>query len=451
MDYRSNTVEKSELSRRQFLKQGAFAGATLFAGTGLVLANGCAVNPVTGTNQLMMVSEQTEINIDRQQAPQQFSSDYGVVQDSSLNAYISEIGRVIALRTHRPSVPYSFRCVNATYINAYAFPGGSIAVTRGILLKLDNEAELAALLGHELGHVNARHSAQQMSKGTISSVLVGGLAAVIGSRNNQLGQLAQQIGMVGQGVFLARYSRDNEREADALGNQYMVNAGYSTNGFVGLMELLNTMNNGHNASAEMLFATHPMGSERYQTAIQMAQTTYSQSRYLPLNKERYMDRTASLRARQSLVGALQNGETALGNNKYDEAQGSFKTALKIDPADYTAQIMMAKCMLVKKDYTSALKYAKEGAAIYPSEAQAQHVAGFACINLKQYESALGYFSRYEQLLPGTPVPLFFKGYALEGMDRKSESAAQYQKYLKQVQEGDYAQHAYKRHQEWGYI
>ncbi|MBF0259611.1 MAG: M48 family metalloprotease [Desulfamplus sp.] len=451
MDYRSNIVEKSELSRRQFLKQSAFAGTAIFAGTGLLLAAGCAVNPVTGTNQLMMVSEQTEINIDRQQAPHQFSSDYGVVQDSSLNAYISEIGRAIALRTHRPSVPYSFRCVNATYINAYAFPGGSIAVTRGILLKLDNEAELAALLGHELGHVNARHSAQQMSKGTISSVLVGGLAAVVGSSNNQLGQLAQQIGMVGQGVFLARYSRDNEREADALGNQYMVNAGYSTSGFVGLMELLNSMSNGHNASAEMLFATHPMGSERYQTAIQMAQTTYSQSKSLPLNKERYMDRTASLRARQSLVSALQNGETALGNNRYDEAQRFFKNALKIDPTDYTAQIMMAKCMLVQKDYTNALKYAKEGEAIYPAEAQAQHVAGFACIHLKQYESALNYFSRYEQLLPGTPAPLFFKGYALEGMDRKSESAAQYQQYLKQVQEGDYAQHAYKRLQQWGYI
>jgi beta-barrel assembly-enhancing protease len=310
--YQLQDKSKIDVSRREFLKYSAVAGVGLFSSSGILFSSGCAVNPVTGVNQLMMVSEQTEISIDKRQAPHQFSADYGVVQDSVLNGYISEIGRAIAIRTHRPSMPYSFRCVNATYINAYAFPGGSIAVTRGILLKLKSEAELAALIGHELGHVNARHSAQQMSKGTISSMLVGSIAAVVGSRNSQLGQLAQQIGMVGQGVFLATYSRDNEREADSLGNQYMVNAGYSTYGFVGLMELLNSMSKGHNASAEMLFATHPMGSERYQTAIQMAQTKYIQSKSLPLNKERYMDRTASLRAKESLITALQNGETALG-------------------------------------------------------------------------------------------------------------------------------------------
>lgn len=445
LDYKENIGNKPKLSRRKFLQYSAFVSA------GFVLPSGCAINPVTGANQLMMVSEQTEIDIDRQQAPHQFSADYGVVQDSSLNGYISEIGKTISLHTHRHSVPYSFRCVNATYINAYAFPGGSIAVTRGILVKLKNEAELAALIGHELGHINARHSAQQMSKGTISSALVGGLAMVIGSRNSQLGDIAQQIGMVGQGVFLARYSRDNEREADALGNQYMVSAGYSTDGFVGLMELLNSMSSGHNASAEMLFATHPMGSERYKTAIDMANTKYSQSKTFPVNKERYMDRTAVLRAKLNLITTLQNGETALGKQQYSDAERLFKNALKIDSGDYTAYLMMAKCMLVQKNYTSALKYAKEGAAIYPSEAQAQHVAGFASIHLKQYENALNYFSKYEQLLPGSSGTLFFKGYSFEGMDRTKDAATQYQQYLKQVQEGDYAKHAYKRLQEWGYI
>ena len=165
----------------------------------------------------MMISEEQEIAMDRAQSPHQFSTDYGSVRDSGLNSYLAEVGRKLGVRTHWPRMPYSFRCVNATYINAYAFPGGSIAVTRGILLKISNEAELAALLGHELGHVNARHSARQISRSTLSSIFVSGVAAAIGTRNQGLGDLATRIGMLGQGVLLARYSRDNEREADALG------------------------------------------------------------------------------------------------------------------------------------------------------------------------------------------------------------------------------------------
>ncbi|MGD8540943.1 MAG: M48 family metalloprotease, partial [Desulfobacteraceae bacterium] len=134
------------LSRRRFIRLSALAAGGLLTG--------CAVNPVTGRSQLMLVSEDQEIQLDRQNSPYQFSSDYGVVQDAALNRYIHQTGLKLAARTHRPQMPYSFRCVNATYVNAYAFPGGSIAATRGILLKLQNEAELAALLGHELGHVN---------------------------------------------------------------------------------------------------------------------------------------------------------------------------------------------------------------------------------------------------------------------------------------------------------
>ncbi len=440
----NQTVDRS-INRRQFLQYTALAGA------GALIPSGCAVNPVTGRNQLMIVSEQTEINIDRQQSPHQFSADYGISQDGNLNGYISEIGRKLAARTHRPAMPYSFQCVNATYINAYAFPGGSIAVTRGILLELKNEAELAALLGHELGHVSARHSAEQMSKGTLSSVLVGGLAAVIGSKNSQMGDLAQQIGMLGQGVLLARYSRENEREADALGNRYVVDAGYSTDGFVGLMALLNSMNKGHNASAEMLFSTHPMGSERYEMAIQMAQGQYSSSRSMPLNRERYMDQTARLRSKKKFIKTLQQGDTLMASKKYDEAESTFAKAIKLDSKDYTAQLMMAKCKLAKKDYKNALRYAKDGGKIYPLEAQALHVGGFASIYLKKFDKALDYFNRYDKLLPGTPGVLFFRGYALEGMKRVDQSAVQYKGYLQQVNQGDYAKHAYQRLKEWGYL
>ncbi|MCP4023502.1 MAG: M48 family metalloprotease, partial [Desulfobacteraceae bacterium] len=244
------------ISRRHFLKYLTYASSV----AGVSYLTGCAVNPVTGQKQLMMVSQQQEIAIDKQQSPFQFSTDYGITQESRLARYVGKVGKGLISTVHRPDMPYRFECVNANYINAYAFPGGSIGITRGILLKLENEAELAALLGHELGHVNARHTARQVSKGQLSSIFVQGLAAYAGSQSSALGDLTQKLGMLGQGMLLSHYSRDNEREADGLGNEYMVKAGYNTKGFVGLMETLNSLNKHKPSAAQVLFSTHPMSS-----------------------------------------------------------------------------------------------------------------------------------------------------------------------------------------------
>ena len=203
----------------------------------------------------MLVSEGEEIQIDKQNSPHQFSSDYGPLQDEALNRYINGIGQRMAARTHRPNMPYSFRGVNATYVNAYAFPGGSIAATRGILLELDNEAELAALIGHELGHVNARHTAERMTTGVLTQAVVSGLSIYAGTKSEAAGQLASTLGMLGAGALLASYSRDNEREADALGMEYMVRAGYGSNGFVGLMDMLNSMPKRKPGAIELMFTT----------------------------------------------------------------------------------------------------------------------------------------------------------------------------------------------------
>ncbi|MCP3900564.1 MAG: M48 family metalloprotease, partial [Desulfobacteraceae bacterium] len=263
----NESIFQNNINRRQFLRHSLYTSMSLTGISALPFLSGCAVNPVTGENQFMMVNKDQEINIDKSQSPHQFSADYGVCQNLRLNKYVSSVGKKLSANVHRLDMPYSFRCVNATYVNAYAFPGGSIAVTRGILLELDSEAELAALLGHELGHVNARHSAQQMSKGSLTSLLVGGLAMAAGTKSDSYGKIAQQLGMLSQGMLLSYYSRDNEREADSLGNQYMVNAGYSSKGFVGLMHMLNSMHKKKSSAASILFSTHPMSSERYETAV----------------------------------------------------------------------------------------------------------------------------------------------------------------------------------------
>ncbi len=206
---RFNLNDIPALTRRKFLWLSSAAAAGILSG--------CSTDPITGQTQLMLVSEESEVRLDKKNSPHQFSADYGIIQDKELNSYINRTGKKIATVTHRPNMPYSFQAVNAAYVNAYAFPGGSIAATRGILVNLDNEAELAALLGHELGHVNARHTAEQMSKGVLTSVVVGGIAAYAGAKSQTYGKIAEGIGMIGSGMLLASYSRDNEREVDALG------------------------------------------------------------------------------------------------------------------------------------------------------------------------------------------------------------------------------------------
>lgn len=194
----------SQLTRRDFL---TVASATV-AGVGLA---GCVRNPVTGEKQLMLMGEGEEIAIDKSQSPHQFSEDFGVVPLPGVNAYLARVGSEMAAKTHRPGMPYSFRAVEASHVNAYAFPGGTIACTRGILLALEDEAQLAALLGHELGHVNARHSASRMSKGMLVQLAAAGATVAVAQRNERYAPLAAAAGALGSGLLLAHYSREDER------------------------------------------------------------------------------------------------------------------------------------------------------------------------------------------------------------------------------------------------
>lgn len=437
------TAKKGTLTRRQFM------WLTSMAAAGYVF--GCATDPVTGKKQFMLVSENTEIKIDQQYAPMQISSDFGAVQDSQLNSYVSEVGNKMAAKSHRPHMPYSFRVVNATYVNAYAFPGGTIAATRGIMLSMDNEAELAALLGHELGHVNARHSAEQMSKGKLAQAAVGGVSVLAGTQSAALGDLANQLGQVGAGALLASYSRDNEREADALGMKYMVGAGYGSQGFVGLMDMLNSMSKHKSTTVDLLFATHPMSQERYNTAVQMANTQYQSSLKGPLGRERYMDRTARLRAKKKAIIEIQKGQKLLAQRKYDNASKHFRKALKKAPGDYVTLCMTSIVNLVQNNNAVGRQYAEMAQKAYPQEAQAYHLSGIAKIRLKKFAGAYEEFSTYDRLLPGNPNTIYFKGYCQEGMGNKEQAANYYYRFLQVVQQGPNAQHAYRRLVDWGYI
>lgn len=431
------------LTRRDFIRLSSLSAAGL--------ACGCATNPVTGETQFMLVSESSEIELDKKNSPYQFSSDYGIYQNSGLNRYLDQTGKKIAAGAHRPQMPYSFQVVNATYVNAYAFPGGSIAVTRGILLSLEDEAELAALLGHELGHVNARHTAEQMSKSMLANAVVGGVAIYAGTQKPIYAGAASALGMIGAGALLASYSRDNEREADALGLKYMVAAGYTPKGMEGLMDMLRSLSAHKPNVIELMFATHPMSDERYRNTRAAIQSQYGAQIALPEYRERYMDHTAGLRKIKGAIEAMQQGEKEMAAGRYPAAESHLETALRMAPNDYGALVMMSKCAMLQKKYDAADRYARKAGDIYPQEAQSHLIAGLASLNGNQFEKAYHKLDAYDKILPGNPSLLFLKGYCQENMAHTKEAADLYMRYLKIVNRGEQAQHAYAKLVQWGYI
>ncbi|NJB67808.1 putative Zn-dependent protease [Desulfobaculum xiamenense] len=431
------------LSRRQFLKLAGLSAAGALTG--------CAANPVTGQQQFMLMSPSQEIDVDKKNAPHQFSTDYGTTSDTALNAYVSSTGAAMARHVHRPDMPYNFHCVDAVYVNAYAFPGGSIACTRGIMLTLENEAELSALLGHELGHVNARHTASRMSKGMVISALATGVAAYVGTRQKSYAALAAGLGGVASGALLAFYSREDERQADSLGMEYMVKSGYSPKGMVGLQQHLVDLHDKKPSALDMLFASHPMSEERRENAINEMDEFYANAKGLPLGRERFMDSTASLRARRKAIEALQDGEKHMGKKQFADAEKKFSQALKDMPDDYAGLLMMSKCQLALKHDAEAARYAKTAHEVKPAEPQALHMKGMASLGLGDSAGALRAFHDYERMLPGNANTVYLKGVCLESMGQRDAAAREYSRFLQSGGEGEFATHAYGRLQNWGYI
>lgn len=244
------------------------------------LTMSCAVNPVTGKRELSLISEQEEIALGKQ-TDGEIKAQYGIYSDQALNSYVQRIGQSMAPLTHRPHLTYHFAVLDTPVVNAFAVPGGYIYVTRGILAMMNSEAELAVVLGHELGHVNARHSVAKLSQ--LMLVQLGmGIAGTISETFAKLSGAAS----IGIQLLFLKFSRDDEREADALGVEYSRKGGYNPNemiAFFGSLERLGDLSGGQ--SLPGFLSTHPLTSERIQNTQDMmlesdAQLKIGKSGYL---------------------------------------------------------------------------------------------------------------------------------------------------------------------------
>lgn len=235
------------MRRRLAFASTAFSVALLAA---------CAVNAATGKRELSFIGEGREIEMGRQ-ADGDVSTSLGLVSDSALQAYVSGLGLSLAAVSERPGLPWSFKVVDDPVVNAFALPGGFVYVTRGILANFQSEAELVGVLGHEIGHVTARHSVSQMSRQQLEQVGLG-VGMILSSDVRQFGDVLA----AGLGLMNLRYSRGDETQSDELGVRYMTKAGYDADSMVGVFQMLASVSGGGDSRVPEWQLTHPYPENR---------------------------------------------------------------------------------------------------------------------------------------------------------------------------------------------
>jgi predicted Zn-dependent protease len=222
----------------------------------LAFVAGCATNPVSGKREITLVSEAQEIAMG-QQADADVRREMGIYDDSDLQRYVADVGYKLAKLSHRPNLPWQFTVVDHPAVNAFALPGGFIYITRGILPYLNDEAELAGVLGHEIGHVTARHSAQQATRAMLGQGAMIGLSVFVPA-TRPFGDL----GSAGLGVVFMKFGRDDEREADRVGIEYAAKGGWDPTAVPGVLQTLSRLDELSKRGIPNWLSTHPAPESR---------------------------------------------------------------------------------------------------------------------------------------------------------------------------------------------
>ena len=238
------------------------------------LVNSCAVNPATGGANLVLMSENREKEIGLEEH-EKVLEGMTLFEDKELLNYVREVGNRIAQVSHRPDLEFNFFIIDSPEINAFALPGGYVYINRGLLTYLNSEAELAAVLAHEIGHITARHAVQQQARGALArgAAVAGGIVAGVATGSGYAASQISEVASIWAQTGLSGFGRDNELEADSLGAGYLLKAGYDPTAVIDVITVLknqedfNRIANGGRGTYHGLFATHPRNDRRLQQAV----------------------------------------------------------------------------------------------------------------------------------------------------------------------------------------
>lgn len=323
----------------------------------IISLTACSVNPVTGERNFQLYGTDWEREVGTQMyAPMKQSQGGEFVLDPELNAYVQEVGNRLAGQARRKDeLDYEFSVLNDSIPNAWALPGGKIVVARGLLVELDSEAELAAVLGHEIVHADAAHGARAQSKGMITQAGAVISMVILGStiENQSAREVAMIVPALGAQMLTQKYGRDAERESDEYGMLYMSEAGYNPQGAVELQKTFVELSEGRNQDwISGLFASHPPSQERVENNTETAAGLPPGGEY---GRERFQAKTAYLRRVQPAYVAFEEANKALKDGNTVEAQEALNKALSIEPRESLFHGLQGDIHALNKNHGRALR------------------------------------------------------------------------------------------------
>lgn len=295
-----------------------------------LVLSACSTNPVTGERELRIISEQDEIEMGRENYVPTLQTQGGrYYRDEELGDYISEVSQSLADVSDRPDLPYEFTVINSSVPNAWAMPGGKIAINRGLLLEMDDEAQLAAVMGHEIVHSAARHGAQRMQRGMLVNIGVAGIGLGAVLSDNRYAPLIMGSAAIGSQIAMARYSRSHELEADYYGTRYMIKAGYDPEAAVELQQVFVRLSEGRQSDfISGLFQSHPPSEERVEANKKTAREYGQNGR---LGRERYQEMIAGLKEDQDAYDQYDEARKERREERHDKALELVNRAIdKVD-------------------------------------------------------------------------------------------------------------------------
>lgn len=329
----------------------------------------CGVNPVTGKKELQVVKLSDELAIGKQQyAPSRQGQGGDLVTDPELTAYVQKVGARVAGHAKR-DLPYEFVVLASGVPNAWALPGGKIAVNRGLLLELEDEAELAAVLGHEVVHADARHGAQSIERGMLAQI--GMVAVAIGVQGEDNAAVVTGAAMVGAQLITTRYGREAELESDRFGTRYMAEAGYDPRAAVSLQEKFVALSKGKGGGwLEGLFASHPPSQERVVANRKHADALLRQMGDAlagggERGREAYQAATAGIRKSKEAYAAYDEGRKKLAKDPKAALELAEK-AIAMEPKEALFHSLAGTAQQKLGDAGKARKRYDEAIALNPS-------------------------------------------------------------------------------------
>ncbi|MEZ5458595.1 MAG: M48 family metalloprotease [Steroidobacteraceae bacterium] len=393
--------------------------ATLF----VAALSGCGVNPVTGKKEIQLISESQEVQIGVQNyllTRQSQGGDWKL--DADLTTYVQQVGARLAAVSDR-QLPYEFAVLNSSVPNAWALPGGKIAVNRGLLTALDNEAELAAVIGHEIVHAAARHGAKAQERGIF--LQAGMIAAQIGVAasdiNGNLGNLLVQGAGVGAQLVSLRYGREAELEADHYGTRYLKAAGYDPSAAVTLQQkfvkLAEADGRARQGWLDGLFASHPPSVERVQRNEQTVAALGSGGE---LGRERYTARLTPLRAMQPAYDKADAALAAANAKDLPRARALAAEAVRLLPREARFHQLQGDLALAAKETQAASAFYEKSMQLDPDYFGPWLGGGIAAYRGGDRARAEQWLRRSAELLPTAPA-LYYLGSIARDSGRMDEA------------------------------